>query len=142
MTLEYKGYTAAIDLDPEDGTFSGRVQGLRDVIHFEGTDGPSLFQAFRDSVDDYLAFCAERGEQPDTPLTDEAFERGRAVFLVRRVREATGLTQRDFAARYGIPLGTLCAWEQGSSQPDAVALSYLQVIAKLPEQVAGVLSTT
>jgi predicted HicB family RNase H-like nuclease len=39
MTMEYKGYQAGpIDFDPEDGTFSGIVQGLRDVIHFEGTN--------------------------------------------------------------------------------------------------------
>ena len=37
MSLEYKGYRAGpIDIDPEDGTLSGTVVGLRDVIHFEG----------------------------------------------------------------------------------------------------------
>ncbi|HZH26499.1 MAG TPA: hypothetical protein VEY95_04880 [Azospirillaceae bacterium] len=79
MPLEYKGYTATIDLDPEDGTFSGRAQSLRGVIHFEGTDGPSLLQAFRDGVDDYLAFCAERAVQPDTPAhhaTDRKIRHG------------------------------------------------------------------
>jgi len=61
--LEYKGYIATVD--PEDGIFFGRVIGLRDVITFEGETYPEVEQSFRDSIDDYLAFCAERGEQPD-----------------------------------------------------------------------------
>ena len=61
--LEYKGYFGTIEAD--DGVFVGRVVGLRDVITFEGATFTEVEQAFRDSVDDYLAFCAERGEPPD-----------------------------------------------------------------------------
>jgi len=61
--LEYKGYLGAVEAD--DGTFTGRVIGLRAVITFEGETYPEVERAFRDSVDDYLAFCAERGEPPD-----------------------------------------------------------------------------
>jgi predicted HicB family RNase H-like nuclease len=61
--LEYKGYIGAVEA--EDGVFFGRVAGLRDVITFEGMTFDEVEQAFRDSVDDYLAFCAERGEPPD-----------------------------------------------------------------------------
>jgi predicted HicB family RNase H-like nuclease len=61
--LEYKGYLGTVE--PEDGSFFGRVVGLRDVITFEGETYNEVEQAFRDSIDDYLAFCAERGEQPD-----------------------------------------------------------------------------
>ncbi len=65
--LEYKGYAAIVE--PEDGVFAGRVIGLRDVITFEGANFAEVEQAFRDSVDDYLAFCAERGEPPDRPYS-------------------------------------------------------------------------
>jgi predicted HicB family RNase H-like nuclease len=61
--LEYKGYAGTVEAD--DGAFTGRVVGLRDVITFEGSTFAEVEQAFRDSIDDYLAFCAERGEQPD-----------------------------------------------------------------------------
>ena len=61
--LEYKGYAGTVDVD--DGIFLGRVAGLRDVITFEGATVAEVEQAFRDSIDDYLAFCAARGEQPD-----------------------------------------------------------------------------
>lgn len=61
--LEYKGYLGTVE--PDDGSFFGRVVGLRDVITFEGETYAEVEQAFRESIDDYLTFCAERGEQPD-----------------------------------------------------------------------------
>jgi predicted HicB family RNase H-like nuclease len=65
--LEYKGYIGTIEA--EDGVFHGRVAGLRDVITFEETSFAEVEQAFRDSIDDYLAFCAQRGEPPDRPYS-------------------------------------------------------------------------
>ena len=63
--LEYKGYIGTVEA--EDGVFFGRVVGLRDVITFEGTTFAEVEEAFRDSIDDYLAYCAERGEPADRP---------------------------------------------------------------------------
>ena len=65
--LEYKGYIGTIEA--KDGFFFGRVAGLRDVITFEGTTFAEVEQAFRDSIDDYLMFCAERGEPADRPYS-------------------------------------------------------------------------
>src|SRR5260370_13619348 len=65
--LVYKGYFGTVETD--DGVFAGRVVGLRDVITFEGANLAEVEQAFRDSIDDYLAFCAERGEPPDRPYS-------------------------------------------------------------------------
>lgn len=61
--LEYKGYVGTVELD--EGAFVGRVAGLRDVITFEGRTAEEVEQAFRESIDDYLAFCTTRGEDPD-----------------------------------------------------------------------------
>jgi predicted HicB family RNase H-like nuclease len=61
--LEYRGYFGTVEAD--DGVFVGRVAGLRDVITFEGATFAEVEQAFRDSIDDYLAFCSARGESPD-----------------------------------------------------------------------------
>jgi predicted HicB family RNase H-like nuclease len=67
--MEYKGYVAGpIDFDSEDGTFSGTVAGLRDVIHFEGTNAKELTRASARAFDTYLEFCAERGVKPDRPF--------------------------------------------------------------------------
>jgi|1185.fasta_scaffold270850_2 predicted HicB family RNase H-like nuclease len=64
MSLSYKGYTAGpIELD--DGVLSTVVVGLKDVIHCEGISADELVQAFRDSIDDYLALCAADGVEPE-----------------------------------------------------------------------------
>jgi predicted HicB family RNase H-like nuclease len=67
--MHYKGYYGRTELDDEAGLFHGRVVGIRDVVTFEGRTVRELRKAFRDSVDDYLAFCRERGEEPDKPYS-------------------------------------------------------------------------
>lgn len=67
--MKYKGYEAVITLDEDIGVLSGEVINTRDVITFQGTSIQELRQAFEDSVDDYLEFCAERNEEPDKPVS-------------------------------------------------------------------------
>ncbi|MDI6026474.1 type II toxin-antitoxin system HicB family antitoxin [Corticibacterium sp. UT-5YL-CI-8] len=65
----YKGYSGSIEFDSDDMVFHGRVQGIRDIVTFEAENAEQLVKAFRDSVDDYLAFCAERGQQAEKPYS-------------------------------------------------------------------------
>ncbi|HWE64539.1 MAG TPA: type II toxin-antitoxin system HicB family antitoxin [Chloroflexota bacterium] len=65
--MKYKGYTAEISIDEEAGILFGTVAGIRDVITFQGETIAEFIQAFHDSVDDYLEWCAERGEAPQVP---------------------------------------------------------------------------
>jgi predicted HicB family RNase H-like nuclease len=67
--MEYKGYIAKVEFDDDAEVFYGEVINLRDVITFEGTSVAELRQAFVESVKDYLAFCAERGEEPEKPFS-------------------------------------------------------------------------
>jgi len=67
--LQYKGYTGHVEFDDEAGLFHGEVIDLRDVVTFQGTSVEELEGAFRNSVDDYLEFCEERGEDPDRPFS-------------------------------------------------------------------------
>ena len=67
--MEYKGYSAKVEFDSDASIFHGEVINLRDVITFEGETVKELKQAFQDSVDDYLDFCAQRGEVPEKPYS-------------------------------------------------------------------------
>ncbi len=67
--LNHKGYTGHVEFDDEAGLFHGEVLDTRDVITFQGRSVDEIETAFRESVDDYLAFCAERGEEPDRPFS-------------------------------------------------------------------------
>lgn len=54
---------------------------------------------------------------------------------VRELRRRMGLSQSQFAMRFGLPPGTLRNWEQGRSVPDAPTRVLLAVIAKHPHAV-------
>ena len=58
---------------------------------------------------------------------------------VRKVRRKMGLSQSQFATRFGFPPATLRNWEQGRARPDAPTRVLLAVIAKHPETVEEVL---
>jgi len=58
---------------------------------------------------------------------------------VRKVRTKMGLSQSQFATKFGFPPATLRNWEQGRSRPDAPTRVLLAVIAKHPEAVEDVL---
>ncbi len=64
--MEYRGYTGRVTaVDAEQGILHGEVAGINDVVTFQGKSPEGLIQAFRDSVEDYLAFCEERSEPPE-----------------------------------------------------------------------------
>lgn len=66
--LEYKGYFGSVEYSDEDDVFHGRLEFIRDLVTYEGTDAKGLKRAFHEAVEDYLALCAEEGRKPDEPL--------------------------------------------------------------------------
>jgi len=54
---------------------------------------------------------------------------------VKALRKRLGLTQPEFAARFGFNVGRLRDWEQGRSNPDSAARAYLVVIEREPDAV-------
>lgn len=70
MTMfTYKGYTGQIEIDTEANILCGRVIDIKDIITFKGKTVEEARQAFEDSVDDYLQWCQELGEQPNKPFS-------------------------------------------------------------------------
>ena len=69
--MEYKGYVGKVEFDDEAGIFHGEVIDTRDVITFQGRSVDELKTAFQDSIDDYLAFCKQRGEEPNKPFSGQ-----------------------------------------------------------------------
>ena len=68
IMLRYKRYSGYVEYDDEAHIFHGEVLDTKDIITFQEETVNEIEQAFRDSIDDYLEFCAERGEQPDKPF--------------------------------------------------------------------------
>lgn len=62
--MSYKGYSARVEYDDEDGIFTGRIAGIRDGVGFHADTVEDLREAFRDAVEDYLDTCAKIGKEP------------------------------------------------------------------------------
>ncbi len=60
---------------------------------------------------------------------------------VAAIRERTGLSQDQFALRFGLEAATIRNWEQGRSSPDKAARVLLLMIDKDPAAVEKALST-
>lgn len=58
---------------------------------------------------------------------------------VAKLRAKLGLSQRDFARGFGVPLGTLQGWEQGRRKPRGPAHVLLTVIEKDPGHIIRLL---
>ena len=78
------------------------------------------------------------GEDVPVRVTMVSVERA-SVVDVRSVRRKLGLSQTQFAARFGFTPATVKNWEQGRTQPDGPARILLAVIAHHPEAVEDAL---
>ncbi len=63
--IEYKGYVGSVEFSEEDSLFFGKVQGIRYLISYEGTNASELINDFHEAVDDYLASCNEEDKKPE-----------------------------------------------------------------------------
>jgi putative transcriptional regulator len=54
---------------------------------------------------------------------------------VRAIRMKLGMTQEEFAGRFGFSVNTLRHWEQGKRQPEGPTRAYLLVIDRAPKAV-------
>lgn len=59
---------------------------------------------------------------------------------VKSLRRRLGLSQQEFAHRYGFTCARVRDWEQGRSKPDGAVRAYLIVIDREPEAVARALN--
>jgi predicted HicB family RNase H-like nuclease len=66
--MQYKGYFGSVHYDDEDRIFFGRIEFVRALVSYEGTDAASLRSAFEEAVDDYLATCRNKGIDPERPF--------------------------------------------------------------------------
>lgn len=54
---------------------------------------------------------------------------------VKAIRAKLGMTQEEFAGRFGFSVNTFRHWEQGLRQPEGPTRAYLLVIDRAPKAV-------
>jgi predicted HicB family RNase H-like nuclease len=66
--MKYKSYLGSVHFSDEDNLFYGKLEFIRALVSYEGTDVKTLRRAFESAVDDYLQMCSESGREPERPL--------------------------------------------------------------------------
>ena len=61
--LTYKGFIGSVHFNAGDKVFHGRIEGIDDLVTFEGRSVDELLEAFHSEVDDYIKLCKEHGKE-------------------------------------------------------------------------------
>ena len=83
-----------------------------------------------------VAIDADPADLEDRPVSAEGLAKAREGRRIRRLRNRLGLSQSDFADRYGIPLANIRQYEIGRVMPPPAVRAYLAVIAQEPRITA------
>jgi predicted HicB family RNase H-like nuclease len=60
--LRFGDLVGSVHFSAEDECFFGRLEGVDDLVTFEGRDVDELKRAFREAVEDYARLCREAGK--------------------------------------------------------------------------------
>jgi predicted HicB family RNase H-like nuclease len=95
--LTYKDYIGSVRFSADDNVFFGKIEGINDLVTFEGETVQELKNAFRYVVDEHIKDC-ERGNIPVEKSYKGSFN----------VRLSPGLHRRAAisAKMYGTTLNT------------------------------------
>jgi predicted HicB family RNase H-like nuclease len=74
-SMSYKGYSARIAYDDDDGIFTGRIAGIRDGVGFHADTVEALRDAFHEAVEDYIETCAKVGKEPQKAYSGQVMFR-------------------------------------------------------------------
>ena len=66
--MKYKNCYGSVHYSDENKVFYGKVEFIRALVSYEGTDVKSLRKSFEEAVDDYLQTCKEQGKEPEQPF--------------------------------------------------------------------------
>lgn len=94
----------------------------------------TAFESIKQGLQEAIAHAKGKGEASGVRM-----HRPRAVD-VKAVRAKIGMTQEQFAARFGFSTATLRHWERGDRSPHGPALVLLNVIEHNPQVVIEALA--
>ena len=61
--LIYKDYIGSVHFNAEDEVFFGKIEGVEDLITFEGNSVIEVKGAFEEAVNDYIKLCKDNGKK-------------------------------------------------------------------------------
>ncbi len=55
--IKYKDHLGSVRFSDEDRVFYGKIEGIDDLVTFEGRSVDELVSAFSEAVEDYITLC-------------------------------------------------------------------------------------
>ncbi len=63
-TLQYKNFIGSVHFSTDDEIFFGKIEGVNDLITFEGDTVAEIKKSFTHAVDDYIIICKKMNKEP------------------------------------------------------------------------------
>jgi predicted HicB family RNase H-like nuclease len=60
--IKYKDHIGSVRFSSEDNVFFGKIEGIDDLVTFEGKSVDELVSAFHEAVEDYSDLCEKAGK--------------------------------------------------------------------------------
>ena len=60
--MQYKNFIGSVHFNADDEIFYGKIEGINDLVTFEGESVKKLKKAFEEAVEDYLQLCEQVGK--------------------------------------------------------------------------------
>ena len=99
--IKYRDYMGSVHFNAEDEIFFGKIEGIDDLITFEGKSVEELKQAFQEAVEDYLDTCKRYNKEAEKSYKG-SFNVRINPELHRKVKQASikmGLSLNQFVQR-------------------------------------------
>ena len=78
--------------------------------------------------------AAALADPDNPPISPKELARWRPPMLTKVIRNTLRMTRQTFSEIYGIPMGTLRAWERHEAEPTPAETAYLRLIEREPER--------
>ncbi len=61
--IKHKDFIGSVHFASEDNIFYGKIEGINDLVTFEGTSVKEIKEAFIKAADDYIEICKATGKK-------------------------------------------------------------------------------
>jgi len=55
--IQYKDFIGSVHFDAAENIFFGKIEGINDLVTFEGTNVKEIKKSFIEAVEDYIEIC-------------------------------------------------------------------------------------
>lgn len=62
--LTHKDFVGSVQFSAKDRVFYGKIEGINDLVTFEGNTVKKLEKAFHEAAEDYIVLCKEVKKEP------------------------------------------------------------------------------